>query len=133
MEIKPMPQSIFDVVIIDTIGPLHMSENGNKYTVTIICDFFLFLVTKAIESDMLTFSHILYSLLYQPSRHGTYLNDDNTRIASVGTPHPLKDSDLIRTGCSKATFDTVSKQEQKQEQDENYISRLKYTTIRHLR
>lgn len=54
MKITYTPQSIFDVVIVDTIGPLHMSEKGNKYAVTIICDFSKFLVCVPIENKEAT-------------------------------------------------------------------------------
>lgn len=50
MVITPTPQSIFDTVIIDTIGPLPMSENGNLYAVTMICDFSKYLVSVAIPN-----------------------------------------------------------------------------------
>lgn len=54
MKITPTPQSVFDVVIIDTIGPLPMSENGNLYAVTMICDFSKFLVSVAIPNKEAT-------------------------------------------------------------------------------
>lgn len=38
MKITPTPQGAFDIVIIDTIGPITKSERGNTYAVTIICD-----------------------------------------------------------------------------------------------
>lgn len=50
MKITPTPQSVFDVVIIDTIGPLPMSENGNQYAITMICDLTKLLVTKAVPN-----------------------------------------------------------------------------------
>lgn len=32
------PQKPFDIIIMDTIGPLSKSNNGNKYAVTLMCD-----------------------------------------------------------------------------------------------
>ncbi|XP_067633073.1 retrovirus-related Pol polyprotein from transposon 412 isoform X3 [Eurosta solidaginis] len=42
------PCKPFDIVVIDTIGPLPQSDNGNKFAVTIICDLSKYLVTIAI-------------------------------------------------------------------------------------
>jgi len=36
--ITDTPINAFDRVIVDTIGPLPKSENGNEYAVTLICD-----------------------------------------------------------------------------------------------
>ena len=36
--ITPTPAKAFDIVMIDTVGPLPISESGNKYAVTIVCD-----------------------------------------------------------------------------------------------
>lgn len=38
MEITATPQRAFDVVIVDTIGPLSKSICGNQYAVTLMCD-----------------------------------------------------------------------------------------------
>lgn len=38
------PQKPFDLVVIDTIGPLPISEYGNKYAITMICDLSKYLV-----------------------------------------------------------------------------------------
>jgi len=37
MTISETPQMVFDRVIVDTIGPLPKSEQGNEYAVTLIC------------------------------------------------------------------------------------------------
>jgi len=42
--ITDTPISAFDRVIVDTIGPLPKSENGNEYAVTLICDLTKYLV-----------------------------------------------------------------------------------------
>lgn len=48
MKLTPSPQSAFDVVIVDTIGPLQKSDSGNQYAVTMICDLTKYLVTVPI-------------------------------------------------------------------------------------
>lgn len=48
--ITPTPQKAFDIVIMDTIGPLQSSNNGNKYVVTIICDLTKYLITIPIPN-----------------------------------------------------------------------------------
>lgn len=50
MKITDTPQSIFDTVIIDTIGPYPESPNNNKYAVTMVCDMAKYLVTSAIPN-----------------------------------------------------------------------------------
>lgn len=37
--ITPTPQKPFDSIIVDTIGPMPTTINGNKYAITLICDF----------------------------------------------------------------------------------------------
>lgn len=44
MKITETPQSPFDIVIIDTIGPLPKTEAGHEYAVTIICDLSKYLI-----------------------------------------------------------------------------------------
>lgn len=45
MVITEAPQKPFDIVVIDTIGPLTKSNNGNQYAITIICDLTKYLIT----------------------------------------------------------------------------------------
>lgn len=45
MSMTPTPQRAFDMVLVDTIGPLPKSNNGNTYAVTLICDLTKYLVT----------------------------------------------------------------------------------------
>lgn len=49
MILTPTPQKAFDVIIVDVIGPLPMSNNGNKYAVTILCDLSKYLIMVAIR------------------------------------------------------------------------------------
>lgn len=48
--ITDTPATAFDIVQIDTVGPLPRSFNGNEYALTIICDLSKFLITVAIPS-----------------------------------------------------------------------------------
>lgn len=48
MHLTPTPQKPFDVIIVDTIGPLQVSDSGNKYAVTMICDLTKYLITAPI-------------------------------------------------------------------------------------
>lgn len=48
MCITRTPQNAFDVMIIDTIGPLPTSNVGYKYAVTMICDLTKYLITAPI-------------------------------------------------------------------------------------
>jgi len=50
LTITETPATAFDKVLIDTIGPLPRSENGNEYAVTIICDLTKYLVTVPIPN-----------------------------------------------------------------------------------
>ena len=50
MVITPTPQKAFDIVLIDTVGPLTKSVNGNEYAVTIICDLTKYLVSIPIPN-----------------------------------------------------------------------------------
>lgn len=38
MKVTATPQKAFDVVIVDTIGPMNRSTHGNSYAVTLMCD-----------------------------------------------------------------------------------------------
>lgn len=48
MMITKTPQRPFDTIIIDTIGKLPRSPNGNEYAVTLVCDLTKYLVTSPI-------------------------------------------------------------------------------------
>lgn len=50
MHITSTPQSSFDTIIIDTIGPFPESPNGNKFAVTMVCDMSKFLVIAPIPN-----------------------------------------------------------------------------------
>lgn len=52
MKITPTPQTAFDVMIIDTIGPLPKTLSGNQYALTMICDLTKYLITVPIENKM---------------------------------------------------------------------------------
>lgn len=50
LTLTPTPQSAFDIVSIDTMGPLPTSLNGNKYIVTIMCDLTKYFVTMPVPN-----------------------------------------------------------------------------------
>lgn len=50
MEITPTPQRPFDVVIIDTVGPLPTTIQHHRYALTMICDFSKYLVTVPLRT-----------------------------------------------------------------------------------
>lgn len=43
--LTPTPSKAFDIVVIDTIGPLPQSNYGNKYSLTLMCDLSKYLVS----------------------------------------------------------------------------------------
>lgn len=51
MAITPTPQKPFDSIIVDTIGPMTTTNDGNKYAITLICDLTKYLVTIPIQND----------------------------------------------------------------------------------
>lgn len=50
MVLTPTPQKPFDTVVIDTIGPLTQSCQGNRYAVTMICDLTKYLVVAPVPT-----------------------------------------------------------------------------------
>lgn len=51
MAITPTPQKPFDGIIVNTIGPMQTTHEGNKYAITLICDLSKYLVTIPIPND----------------------------------------------------------------------------------
>lgn len=52
MQLTKTPQKPFDIVIVDTIGPLTRSDNGNVYILTIMCDLSKYLIAVAIPNKL---------------------------------------------------------------------------------
>lgn len=50
MAITPTPMKPFDIVIIDTIGPMKKTTNGNIYALTIISDLTKYLIMTPIKN-----------------------------------------------------------------------------------
>lgn len=48
--ITSTPQKPFERVVVDTIGPFQLSESGNKYAVTMMCDLTKFLIVSVIPT-----------------------------------------------------------------------------------
>lgn len=72
LKLTKTPQSAFDKIVIDTIGPLAKSVNGNCYAVTMICDLSKFLISVATPSkDAKTVAKAIFEklvLVYGPVR-----------------------------------------------------------------
>lgn len=54
MAITPTPQKPFEIIIIDTIGPLSKTENGYEYALTAICDLSKYLIMTPIGDKSAT-------------------------------------------------------------------------------
>lgn len=48
MMITKTPQRALDVIIVDSVGPITETPNGNKYAITLICELSKYLVTIAV-------------------------------------------------------------------------------------
>lgn len=72
LEITPTPQKPFDVMIIDTIGPMMKSEFGNTYAITMMCDLTKYLVTATVTNkEANTVAKAIFEkfiLIYGPMR-----------------------------------------------------------------
>lgn len=93
MMITGTPQKPFDVMIIDTIGPLPKSENGNAYAVTMVCDMTKYLVTSAIpDKSAKSIAKAIFNdfiLIYSSMKeirtdHGTeYINETISELCKL--------------------------------------------------
>ena len=54
MVITPTPQKPFDVVIIDTVGPLQVTDEKNIYVLTMICDLSKYLISVPMKTKTAT-------------------------------------------------------------------------------
>jgi len=65
MTITGIPINAFNRVIVDTIGPLPKSDNGNEHSVTVICDLtkYLFAIPIANKSANTVSKAILESFI----------------------------------------------------------------------
>lgn len=54
MFITPTPCKPFDVIIVDTIGPLPTSHSGNQYAVTMMCDLTKYLISVPVPNKTAT-------------------------------------------------------------------------------
>lgn len=50
LKLTKTPQRAFDVVIIDTMGPLTTSVIGNRYALTLMCDLTKYLITVPLKT-----------------------------------------------------------------------------------
>lgn len=65
LKLTSTPQRTFDKVVIDTIGPLHRSIEGNAYVVTMMCDLSKYLVSVATKNkEAKTIARAIFDNLY---------------------------------------------------------------------
>lgn len=96
MTITPTPQTAFDIVLVDTIGPLTKSDKGNTYAVTLICDLTKYLVTVALpdkkaaniakavfENFVLTYGPMKQLLSDKGSEYVNSIMDDLCKLLNV--------------------------------------------------
>lgn len=101
--ITPTPQRPFDIIIIDTCGPLTTSQYNNKYAVTIMCDLTKYLIVAAIPNkEAKTVARAIFEnfvLIYGPMKH---MNSD------LGTEYK---NEILRELCEllkiKQSFSTA--------------------------
>lgn len=98
MTIIDTPQGTFDTVVIDTVGPLAKTDNGNEYIVTLICDLSKYLIAIPTNSkDANTVARAIFEkfvLIYGPMKEirtdqGTeYKNQIMSKLFELmGTKH----------------------------------------------
>lgn len=64
LKITETPQSAFDKVVIDTIGPMPKSANGNVYAITMICDLSKYIIAvPAASKDAKTVAKAIFENL----------------------------------------------------------------------
>lgn len=65
LRITSTPQRPFDRVVIDTVGPLHRSDEGNAYIVTMMCDLSKYLVAVPVKNkEAKTIAKAIFENLY---------------------------------------------------------------------
>lgn len=84
MVITETPQKPFDIVIVDTIGPMARSANGNTYAITMMCDLTKYLVTAPIPNkEAKTVAKAIFEkvvLIYGPMK--TLLSDQGSEFVN---------------------------------------------------
>lgn len=64
MMITPTPSKTMEVIIIDTLGPLPETKNGNKYAITMICDLSKYVIlAPAQDKSAKTVARVLFERL----------------------------------------------------------------------
>lgn len=112
--ITPTPVTAFDIVLVDTIGPLPRTIHGNEYAVTIICDLTKFLVTVPVpDKNAKTIAKAIinsFILIYGPMKKlisdmGTeYKNQILSEICST-----LKIEKITSTAHHHQTLGTIER------------------------
>lgn len=114
LSMTPTPQKAFDIVQIDTIGPLPKSNQNNEYVVTIICDLTKYLVTVPIpDKRATTIAKAIFEnfiLIYGPMKQMTtdrgteYLNSTINELCKL-----LKITHTTSTAYHHRTLGTIER------------------------
>lgn len=112
--LTPTPQRPFDIVVVDTIGPLQKSYQGNSYAVTMVCDLTKYLVVSPIPNkEAKTVARAIFNdfiLVYGPMRQMTtdmgteYKNEVIAELCEL-----LKVNHCVSTAYRHQTVGTVER------------------------
>lgn len=73
LQLTKTPEKPFDLILVDTIGPFNITENNNKYAVTIICNLSKFSIYIPVPSkDALTVARAIVEnciLIFGPPKN----------------------------------------------------------------
>jgi len=90
------PEMVFDKVIVDTIGPLPKSDQGNEYAVTLICDLSKYVVAIPVPNkNSKTVAKTIFEeffLKYGPIK--TFITDMGTEYKNSLIEHPCKNLNI---------------------------------------
>lgn len=114
MAITTTPQTSFDRCVIDTIGPLTVSLNQNRYAVTIVCDLTKYLIMVPIPNkEAKTVARAIFEnviLIFGPVKHiltdcgREYVNEVMDEMCSL-----LKMSQLKSTAYHHQTLGSIER------------------------
>lgn len=103
--ITPTPQKPFDVIIIDTCGPLTTSQYNNKYAVTIMCDLTKYLIVAAIPNkEAKTVARAIFEnfvLIYGPEVQAARCEQQVLLAASIFPQQASKEDKAGKAASSK--------------------------------
>ena len=85
LQITDTPHKVFENVLVDTIGPLPKTENGNEYAITLICDLTKYLVSIPVpnKSANTTAKAIFESFVLQYGPMKNLITDMGTKYKNA--------------------------------------------------